>query len=751
MIAILAALGAGAASFLGSRFDGAARVALTPVLGLCVGVAICTTLIWVFPASTTFWIVPAAAALSLLVAVSRGGRARPHGTDPSRRRRGRTIVDVVQILLVVLAVAGPITYAFAVRQSVGPVGYDVGDAQGYVATIDGAQRESLQTADNIQAHTPEYLWSNITQKYWSNYGHGIQELDATVLTANVDELIGLWGTDTQSPFLVAYLLAGALGAFAVVRCLAKRATWAASLAGALFGGAFFVQLFFDGSEAAITGLTVLAPLALLGIQALRSPKPANLALVALLLSGLVDLYPLYLPAVGIAAGVAALVALVLYLRSNRISRNAVLGTIARIATVAVLTGLFDIVAFRRAFSYLSSVASGGYGGNGGLPAYSFLTAGVVPSWLLQFRQFYDLGQPTGVVVGKVGLTIILPILAGVVAATGLRRHPEAWLLLALGVAASVLGIYEHVSNSCTYCEDRNLLPTAPVLAVLVAVGVAGMLGARMRSLRAAGVLVAAIVVAAIAPSTYSSIMRFRDGAYFLDTSARTALSHLPAKGDVELEGFGQSFNPPVELGLVYMLTEEKAWNRVSLPGDYNDDGSLIYLGGGSLPLTGPQFRPDYKYVLTTIGGVDTARRLLYREGPVALEQRTQKLDVTPDYGEFASFTRLDPRGIPYLNPYSPEPLKYIITGSAHGTVYLRLNFYVSAIAHKVTVEPSTGSTAPRSSTIQRGHSLEVCAVTSGASPIRTALVQVTPIQGADLTGMSASTKSCLAAKLKARA
>ena len=108
-------------------------------------------------------------------------------------------------------------------------------------------------------------------------------------------MLGLGATDTHSPFLISILLIGALGVFAVVRAALCRPTWAAPLAGCLFAGPLFVEMFMDGSQGAIVGSAVLAPVVALGYEALRDRRTATLVLFALLVAGLQTVYPLFLP------------------------------------------------------------------------------------------------------------------------------------------------------------------------------------------------------------------------------------------------------------------------------------------------------------------------------------------------------------------------------------------------------------------------------------------------------------------------
>ena len=72
MLLTLTALGVGPAAFLGRRFDSAARLAMAPVLGLCVGACLFTTVIWFSAASHSYWLLPVAALVSIGVALWRG-------------------------------------------------------------------------------------------------------------------------------------------------------------------------------------------------------------------------------------------------------------------------------------------------------------------------------------------------------------------------------------------------------------------------------------------------------------------------------------------------------------------------------------------------------------------------------------------------------------------------------------------------------------------------------------------------------
>ena len=150
-----------------------------------------------------------------------------------------------------------------------------------------------------------------------------------------------------------------------------------------------------------------------------------------------------------------------------------------------------------------------------------------------------------------------------------------------------------------------------------------------------------------------------NGSYLLNTQAREALAALPRNaGPVEIEGFGQGPAAPMEEPLVYNLVDEKTDGNMSLPTDRDDNAGLAYLGGTE-PL-GPAFKPDYRYVLTRMAGISTDRRVLARHGTIALEERTEPLDVTINGGVSVAAAWEDPTGTAWFNPN--RPLHFVILG-----------------------------------------------------------------------------------------
>jgi len=751
MLVTLFALGSGPASFLGRRFDAAARFGMASVLGLCVGTCVFTTLIWFTAARNTYWLLPILAALSVTVALWRGlkpPRAQP-GEGP-QRSRGALLVgrlrarDAVALAVVCVVVAAPLSYTLHERHSVGPMGFEVWDAVGYTAETDGMVQQSIHVAshrDYATAHT-------FIERYWEFYAAGDQNLDAAPLSANLNELIGLQSTDTQGLFLIAFLIAGALGAFAAVRYAAPRPSWAAPLAGVLFAGPFFLQLMADGSQAATCGLGLILPIAAVGIDALRTPRLASVALLALLISGLMALYPLFVPGIALAAALVLLVTCGVAWWRGRLNRRALATGAGWVGLVLALSIIFSPVSFLRDVRYWHAVLNGAYY-IAGLPQYH-LPYSVLPGWLLQTREFYFLTELSSHAPAKqVLIGVLLPILLLTAILCGLRRRPVGPILALLALICAGLAEYTSAGHHCSYCTDRTLLPVAPVSIGLLALGVAALASAPRRWLRWVGVIVALVAVGAVAERTRQERVRFADGAYFLDSSDRSLLSHLPPHAaPVDLEGYGQ--NPgkaPGELALVSFLASERNHAEVSVPSEYVDYAGLAYLGESNP--ANPQFRSDYRYVLTRFGGVQTGRRLLARTGSLALEERATPIDVTLVSGVAVPFVRED-NGLAWVE----GPLHMLVVGGGTGSVWISLRF--QAIV-PVSVPPQPGV----HTRLEPGGVLVACVRAMGRAPVRKGTITISfplvagivpaepfalpePPQGVQLVAFSAAKRCSLA-------
>jgi hypothetical protein len=694
---LLAALGAGPAAFLGDRFNGA-RTALAPVLGLCAGACLTVTVVNFYPASQTDWLIVLAAAVSLAVAAWR----RRGLTWPSAR-------SALQVAMVVVVLLGAFNYPLAGRRTVGPVGgYQIGDTSGYVSETDGLMHDSLRNARQLKSS-----YSDLSVVALTNYGRGTQQLDISALEANFNGVLGLGATDTQSACLIAVLLVGALGAFGVVRTADRRAGWAAVLAGCLYAGPAFTQLLMEGSQAAIAGSAMLAPLIAVGLDALRRPRASNLILLGLMAAGLQTAYPLFVPCVVIGSALALGVTLVRSGRARTVTATALGRAGLALALVLACAIVFTPVAFSRNATYWSVLLHGTFS-FASLPGYH-LPAPVLPGWVLQTRDFYGLVNPLRAQLGQFLFAAVVPLILLAVIAAGIWRNRTALAMSAVATGAILLAYYTWRSSGCGYCVQRNLIPVAALAPSALALGLSALVVLRPGPGLWVAAAVALLTILVVGHEGIVLRQRLSQGDYMLDPGARQALAALPADArSVNLEGFGESPQAPMELPLVYNLADEKTHGRVSIPTQTDDNSGLAYLTAGAVPLK-RWFRPDYQYVLTRLAGVKSDRQTVARFGSFALQRRTQPVDVTVTGGLSVPTARLDPSGTAWIN--AGLPLTFLIVGGATAQpewVTLELHATVP-----VKVDPGPSVVAHR----RAGDELTICLRAQGQAPIRSATVQ----------------------------
>lgn len=709
MLGALLALGSGPASCLGRRFSAAARLAIAPAFGLCLATCVFTTLIWFTAAHNTYWLVPVLAVASSALALIRTARAGGTG-------RGLRVRDALSLAAVCIVVAAPLSYTLHERGSVGPTGFLILDSDGYTATADGMEQLSMR-----EAQRPDPERASLVQKTWSLYARTPQNVDASPTAANLNLLLGLNATDTQSLYLIVFLVVGALGAFATVRYFAPEPSWAASLAGALFAGPLFLQLMADGSQAATCGLAVIMPLTAVGVETLRDRRLANLALLALLASGLMALYPLYLPGVALAATLLIVAALALGARrGGYVSRGALRRAAFQIGVVIALTAVFNVVSFTRDVHYWIETLGGE--DLAGKPAYDMSLSGL-PGWVLQTRQFYALQFHQVLLLPNLAESsiagelrrLVLPGAFIVVIVLGLWRQRRGLVFLPLVLVFAALAAYASAVHNCPYCVDRDTLPSAPSSIVLLALGIASLATSKRRWIRWSAVAVAVLAVLTVGDQTLSERQLFAAGAYYLGAGERTLVSDLPSHGyPLELEGFGQNAEGEqavAELPFVYMLAYEQNHGRVSLPTEFFNYNSLAYLGGPEI--NDPEFTPGYRYILTRLGGVETSRRVIARAGPLALEERTRPLDVTVTSGLALPAARDETSGLPTV--VAPLHLLVVGAGSAPTWVLLRFGTTVPArVSRRAAGVRARGNE----------HELAVCVPATGEASARRVTVSL---------------------------
>ena len=153
---------------------------------------------------------------------------------------------------------------------------------------------------------------------------------------------------------------------------------------------------------------------------------------------------------------------------------------------------------------------------------------VLPGWLLQTREFWFL-TPLGAGGFKpILFGALIPLVFAGFAGLAIRRLRIAIVLLALGVAFGLAAVYAYRSaDACTYCGQRYLLGLAPILVVLLALGLWQSLRSPSRIWRVAGIAGALLVVAAVGQRARVELDRFADTSFFFDIANRSALEELP--------------------------------------------------------------------------------------------------------------------------------------------------------------------------------------------------------------------------------
>jgi hypothetical protein len=710
-LALLFALGAGPAALLSRRFDLATRAALAPALGLCVGVCVTIALIGLAPVQSTWWVVVVVAVCSLGLALWQWRRECVERGCFGRR-------EIAQLLVVLAFAAGPIDYTLHQHDSVGPSVYLVRDVLGYTAEVDAEQHLSLPAAAALKGR---HL-ADLNDTYWASYAAGYQNIDASALEASANDLLGLHGTDTISSFMLILLVVGALGAFAAVRFTLGTRTWVAALAGALYGGPFYMQLFFDGSQAAICGSALLLPFALVGWEAIRGRRVVELAILGLIAAALLAVYPLFVPAV-VGASVLVLIWLGEVARRRGRLRAAIHYALPRIGLVIVLAAVLSSVAFARDLRYWQAILD--HTQNLPVLGYEF-SLPIIPTWLLQTGQFASLPNfSTDGSFDSVLRGALLPILLLAVVGVGLWRRRVGLALLGLVLLAAGLAEYAYASQGCQYCIDRNLLPAEPATIVLVALGVGTLVASASLPIRLLGVAAALLVAVSTAVQARAEHQRFTEYNYFLEPADRVLVAALPPHpGPVELEGFNEDISGPSEYAAVYALLEERGLT-VSAPVEADDYLSDAYLSTVHPP--GPEFHPNYRYVLTRLGSVATDRTVIARAGGLALERRTAPLDVTAYSGLGLPLQRLDPRGTAWIYPAAEILRFYVVGGQGDRPVFVRVTMR--------TAVPLTLS-APD---VEHGGSIVACLPTSGAAPIRRTFLGIdaqAPLDGPAPSGIA---------------
>jgi hypothetical protein len=382
--------------------------------------------------------------------------------------------------------------------------------------------------------------------------------------------------------------------------------------------------------------------------------------------------------------------------------------------ILVLAIAFTPVSFERNVRYWHAVLAG-HLSYAGLPAYD-LPTGLLPSWLLQTRWLSVL--PQSLSAGDLVPSLVAPLVMLAAIAFAVRRRPA---LLAAGAVLGVAAVlsYETMSRyQCSYCVDRNLLIVSPLATTLLAVGLALLAASDRISRRVTALGVGLLTLAAVGSQARDVGLVLKNASYMFEPQARAAIEHLPRIPPlgVAMEGFGQTPKAALEDPIVYAAVRYAIDAEPSLPTETSDYQGLQYIGGARHD--GTQFSPAYRYVLTRIAGVETGRKTIYRNGPIAVQERLARLDALVTSGVQTAFARADPTGQAWIE----GPLTLWVSGThTRERVWVDVETEVTSSAQ---VAKSPGMRVRRV-----GSRLSVCVPAIGTGPLRRVMIgfQPTPV------------------------
>lgn len=711
MLALLGALGSGFVSFLPADPAWGSRLALAPAFGLAVGAALTTTVFGFMSMGVATWVVvlPVIVA-SVIVAFVRLRRQRIR-LDAGAARQAAALVALV------LVVATAFNLPLAMRNSLGPIAYQVYDAPGY--GVQGYEYSKHRMGD-LKPFSKFDQGPDLTIRYAAYQVAQNNQIGYDTVVSSANTIFGWRFMSTQTGYMIALILVGALGVFAAVRAFTARlGLWPALLGGALLAGPFFFQLYMDGSQGALSGLALLPPVAVGGYRSLAGRRMAEILLWALLLAGFQTAYPYFVPP--LVAGAVAVIAVLLYLayRSSGVRRLHLGRGGLLLGLVIVLALLLSPVATARTVTYWHDILKTHFALSAGLPKFH-LPVSVLPSYVLQTQEFYFLPPVLHSGIQHVVTEGLAPLGLLVVIGFGMWRFPWTLVLVPVAGAAALLAIYYQHKYNCSYCVQRSLLPVAPLGAVAVGVGLGALWSARERWLQLLAVAAGLATVVVVGHLTSVEIRRTHDGAAITppQLSAILPAAH-EARGPIYFEAIGQTLQAPLDEPVTYHTVNEVSSQRMAISTEANDFNGLAYLGG--VRPSGQWYTPDFDWVVTRIPSVHTDRQVVARDGPFALERRRSPFDITVTSGVAVDTAWRDSQGVPWVF----APLNFWVSAKSSKPAWALISLQGPAASKVRVTQPKHFRLVSRTA-----DSLSVCLpATSGAALRRLVLRLAFPGEG----------------------
>jgi MFS family permease len=704
------------------------RVALAPGFGLALLSGVLMTVNFFVPLRHAwFFVVVPMTAVGLWLAFR---AARADGVALGFRGLGAR--GVAALAAIGLFAAGVGNYVPHHNLTIAPVGFGIYDAPGYITFIEGFESRTNDTPtaavpkDWPAAKYDDEAWNaswDLAQRY--GWGYKFQHTSSDAVVAAVTGLGG-WAPWTMlSPFLVVLLATGALGAFGLAGVVGARG-WPQLLAGLLYPGPLVYTAMNDGSQGLLAGLAVLPVLVAATMLAFEHRTKRSAVLAGLTFGGLQAVYPELLAAAVAGMGLA-LLGLVFgaWRRRDRvpITRERVRPIVGLLLLAGVAGLLVSVRTLPWTWSY---VAGGDYKGLAKSVIQYNMGLRFLPGWLFQTREFYTFAfaRPSGIAQWVVG--VLLPLTFIAVCVYAFVRLPRARLVIGLVVFACAQAFATASSLDCSYCAQRTLFSLSPIIPAVLAGGLYALLRAPGRG-RDLGVALGTLAVVAVGVTGWSAMQRMKDGVVSMPSQRLENLAeHIKddTSGGIALEGFDAvPLASWLELPVTYNVVKQANPQRLSIVADHIDYGGFSYYG--TRPADSPVYTPDYKWVLTRIGGFDHGRQEIYRQGPISLQKRAEPFDVIVARGVAVDQQYLDSAGVPWVQNfpqpqlgYQQGPLTLQVAASDEGTAYVRFELRGEGLS--VKRQPGMVRTRPAPGV------LDVCMPAPGPAPSRRLVFDVSP-------------------------
>lgn len=717
LLAVLLALGLGPVAYLPRAWGTAARVALAPAFGLAIASAALTTTAFFVPLRHSLWFaVLPAAATSTFIAIRRRRLFAPGGL----RRR-----EVGALVLVAVWGIGVFSLPMLARQSYGPMGYGIYDGPGYGASIFGYARNTNDkplgvTPTNFHdARFDRMAWGepwDLTTRY--AWGFVFQHNGATTIPAALTIPSGWPAWTLVTPFMAVLSTVIGLGVFAAGMWLFERRVFAACLSAALALGPVLFQIHVDGSLGLLAGLALFPAIMMCAPWICRGGAFPGAISLGVLLAGLQAAYPELLP-------IAALTIVAICLMSRGAGRLPILGRHGvglPLLTAGVLGVLLSPRTIPWTAHYLFDLIARDLLSLKGLLVYYNMRPRYVLGWLFQTRDFYTFAfrNPEG--IAQLWWGVVAPAAGLVLAGIAVYRRRQL-VPFALLIAAAILQALAAWRSDCQYCVQRSLIVVAIALPLLLVGGV--FTAGTYRWRRLTMTVVVAVLVLGAGSTLVESERRAIDAAYLPSKDLLRMLPHaaaIPKDGaPLLVEGFQAV---PIwswaDLPTTYMALRETG-RRLSIAATWNEYGGFSY--ARTRPFGHPAFTPDYGWVVTRFGALESGRKRIAAAGPLALQRRAEPFDVSPVLGVAADID--DRQGGAWLVPPGKNfgleqgTLTALVSGPTTGTAWVEV---------VLQAPPGTSIAGPPGMTtgLRPNGGLSSCVPVPADGPVRLVTLTVTP-------------------------